>query len=163
LTASAAGVDVAANARRRLHSGGTNWMTSARQSEGPTTLKEGATMSRKQKKTKPAGKARKTPKTTARVVAAPTATKDRDPRLPAPGATLARTYKGKEYRVTVLDAGFRYDGKDWRSLTAIARAVTGYPAISGPAWFGIAERGTGATGRGTKRDAATGATVAATA
>lgn len=120
-------------------------------------------MSKKQTKTKPAGKARKTPKPAARTAAAPTATKDRDPRLPAAGATLARTYKGKEYRVTVLDAGFRFDGKEWRSLTAIARAVTGYPAISGPAWFGIAERGTGATGRGTTRDVATDATAAATA
>jgi hypothetical protein len=151
---------VAVEAKRRLHSGGVTLMTSARQSEGPTTLKEGADMSKKQTKTKPAGKARKAPKTAARVAAAPTA-KDRDPRLPAPGATLSRTYKGKEYRVTVLDAGFRFDGKDWRSLTAIARAVTGYPAISGPAWFGIAERGTGATGRGTPGDAGT--TAAATA
>ena len=86
-------------------------------------------MLKKQTTKKPAGKARKTTKP-ARTAAAPTATKDRDARLPAPGATLARTYKGKEYRVTVLDAGFRLDGKDWRSLTAIARAVTGYPAIS---------------------------------
>jgi hypothetical protein len=120
-------------------------------------------MAKKQTKTKPAGKARTTAKTAARTAARPTATKDRDPRLPAPGATLVRTYKGKEYRVTVLDSGFRFDGKEWRSLTAIARSVTGYPAISGPAWFGIAERGTGATVRNTKRDAATDAAAAATA
>ena len=145
-------------ARFRLHSGGMNWMSSARQSEGPTTLKEGADMSKKQTTTKPAGKARKIPKTAARTAAAPTANA-RDPRLPTSGTTLSRTYKGKEYRVTVLDAGFRFDGKDWRSLTAIARAVTGYPAISGPAWFGIAERGTGATGRDTKRDPGTKATT----
>ena len=147
-------------ARFRLYSGGTNWMTSARRSEGPTTLKEGADMAKKPTKTKPAGKARTTPTTVTRTAAAPTATKDRDPRLPAAGTTLARTYKGKEYRVTVLDAGFRFDGKDWRSLTAIARAVTGYPAISGPAWFGIAERGTSRTSRATERDAGTGATAA---
>ena len=120
-------------------------------------------MSKKQTKKKRAEKARKTTKPVVRTTAASTARKGRDPRLPVPGATLARTYKGKEYRVTVLDAGFRFDGKDWRSLTAIARAVTGYPAISGPAWFGIAENGTGATGRGTKRDAAADATAAATA
>ena len=83
--------------------------------------------------------------------------------MPAAGATLARTYKGKEYRVTVLDAGFRFDGKDWRSLTAIARAVTGYPAISGPAWFGIAESGTGATERRTTRGAARAPIAPATA
>jgi hypothetical protein len=145
---------VALEARFHLHSGGVTLMSRAPQSEGPTTLKEGATMSKKQTTKKPAGKARRTTKP-ARTAAAPTGTKERDPRLPATGATLARTYKGKEYRVTVLDAGFRFDGREWRSLTAIARAVTGYPAISGPAWFGIADRGTGATGRGTKRDAGT--------
>jgi hypothetical protein len=110
----------------------------------------------KKQTTRPAGKARKTPKA-ARATAAPKRTTARDPRLPAPGKVLARTYKGKQYRVTVLDAGFRFDGKDWRSLTAIARAVTGYPAISGPAWFGIAERGTGRTSRATKRDVETAA------
>lgn len=41
------------------------------------------------------------------------------------------------------------------AAAAIALHVTGYPAISGPASFGIAERGTGATGRDTKRDART--------
>lgn len=104
-------------------------------------------MAKKPKQTKTAGKARKAPK-----IAAPRGT--RDPRLPATGGVLTRTFKGKEYRVTVLDAGFRFDGKDWRSLTAIALHVTGYPAISGPAWFGIAAGGTGATGRGTKRNVA---------
>ena len=112
-------------------------------------------MSKKQTTKKPAAKARKTRKPAARTAAALRAAKDRDPRLPAPGATLARTYKGKEYRVTVLDAGFRFDGKDWRSLTAIARAVTGYPAISGPAWFGIAERGAARPSRDAGTAAAT--------
>jgi len=86
-------------------------------------------MSKKQTKKKPAGKARKAPKTAARTAAAPTPT-DRDPRLAAP---LSRTYKGTEYRVTVLDAGFRFDGKDWRSLTAIARALTGLARRHAPA------------------------------
>jgi hypothetical protein len=111
-------------------------------------------MAKKPKPTKTAGRTRKAPKT-----AAPRGT--RDPRLPAPGGVLTRTFKGKEYRVAVLDAGFRYDGKEWRSLTAIALHVTGYPAISGPAWFGVAGRGTGAMGRGTKRDAGTTATATA--
>ena len=53
------------------------------------------------------------------------------------------------------------DGKEWRSLTAIARAVKGYPAISigGPAWFGIEEPETGAPKRGAPRDAGTAATA----
>ena len=65
--------------------------------------------------------------------------RERAQRLPAPGAVLSRSYKGEDYRVTVLDDGFRWEGKDFRSLTALARTITGYPAISGPAWFGLTE------------------------
>ena len=79
-------------------------------------------MSKKPKPTKTAGRTRKASKT-----AAPRGT--RDPRLPAPGGVLTRTFKGKEYRVTVLDAVFRFDGSDlmpgavgagseWKELTA---------------------------------------------
>ena len=49
----------------------------------------------------------------------------RDPRLPRPGTVLTRTFNGKEIKVEVLDAGFRYDGDVWRSLSAIARKVSG--------------------------------------
>jgi hypothetical protein len=101
-------------------------------------------MAKKQTKSKPAGKARKSPKS-APADAVPKAektprTRERDPRLPAAGTVLTRKYKDKEFRVTVLEDGFRCDGKEYRSLTAIARMATGYPAISGPAWFGLAER-----------------------
>ena len=51
----------------------------------------------------------------------------RDPRLPRPGTVLTRTFNGKEIKVEVLDAGFRYDGDVWRSLSAIARKVSGTP------------------------------------
>ena len=87
-------------------------------------------MAKKPKPTKTAGRTRKAPKT-----AAPRGT--RDPRLPAPGTVLQRTFKGKELRVTVLDEGFRWDGRDFRSLTAVALAITGYPACSGPHFFGL--------------------------
>lgn len=50
----------------------------------------------------------------------------RDPRLLVAGATLVRPYKGKDIRVRVLADGFEYAGMPYRSLTAIARAVTGY-------------------------------------
>ena len=46
-------------------------------------------------------------------------------RLPKPGGILTRTFKGKEIKVEVLDAGFAYDGKTWRSLSAIAKEVSG--------------------------------------
>jgi len=49
----------------------------------------------------------------------------RDERLPAPGTVLTRVFKGHEYHVTVLPSGFEYDGQAYRSLTAVAHAITG--------------------------------------
>ena len=49
----------------------------------------------------------------------------RDPRLPKAGTVLTRVFNSKEIKVEVLDAGFRYDGDVWRSLSAIARKVSG--------------------------------------
>ncbi len=72
--------------------------------------------------------------------AAPTTGKPRDPRLPAVGTTIEKTYKGKVLKVEVLEAGFRFDGREWSSLTAIAMAVTGAKSINGPLFFGIAKR-----------------------
>ncbi len=50
---------------------------------------------------------------------------ERDPRLPKKGVTLKRTFKGKEYHVLVQDATFVYDGKTYKSLSAVAKAITG--------------------------------------
>jgi len=93
------------------------------------------------KKTKSAGKTRKAPKV-AKAARAPKDAKprERDPRLPAAGTVLVRPYKGKDYRVTVLDEGFRYDGREFRSLSKLASAITGYKAINGFLWFGLTGR-----------------------
>ena len=58
---------------------------------------------------------------------APAPVRERGPPPPGgAGTTLpTRTFQGKEIRVEVLDAGFAYDGKTWRSLSAIAKAVSG--------------------------------------
>lgn len=45
--------------------------------------------------------------------------------VPLPGSTLWRTYKGKAYGVIVLPKGFEYEGKVYRSLSAVANAITG--------------------------------------
>ena len=59
------------------------------------------------------------------VLAAPTSADGRD-RLPIPGTVLTRTYRGKHIAVTVLaDGTFEWDGQTYRSLSAIAKAVTG--------------------------------------
>ena len=48
-----------------------------------------------------------------------------DPRLPPPGGQVTRKYKGQAITVTVLADGFEYQGERHRSLSAIAKAVTG--------------------------------------
>jgi hypothetical protein len=48
-----------------------------------------------------------------------------DPRLPAPGGSVERHYKGRDIVVTVREDGFEYDGKLYKSLSAIAHEVTG--------------------------------------
>lgn len=62
-----------------------------------------------------------------------------DPRLPAPGTVLERSFKGKVHKVTVRADAFEYAGKEYRSLTAAAKAATGYPSISGTLFWGIAK------------------------
>ena len=52
------------------------------------------------------------------------AKRDRDPRLPPPGTVIEREYDGKTIRVKIIDDGFEYRGKTYRSLSAIAREVT---------------------------------------
>jgi hypothetical protein len=50
---------------------------------------------------------------------------DHDPRLPPPGNWVERPYKGRLVRVLVLADGFEFEGERYRSLSAIAKAVTG--------------------------------------
>lgn len=48
-----------------------------------------------------------------------------DPRKPIAGTKLVREWAGVEHTVTVLRDGFEYQGRRYKSLSAIARAVTG--------------------------------------
>ncbi len=63
----------------------------------------------------------------------------RDPRLPPPGATLTRRYRGHEVRVLVLEDGFEWDGRRFGSLSALAREVTGQ-RWNGLLFFGLTKR-----------------------
>jgi len=56
----------------------------------------------------------------------------------APGTRLVRDWHGVGYTVTVLDEGFEFDGRHWKSLTAITRAITGGHR-SGTIFFGLTE------------------------
>ena len=49
----------------------------------------------------------------------------KDKRLPIPGTTITKEYKGSIYKVRVLEKGFEYNGKIYKSLTAIAYEITG--------------------------------------
>ncbi len=51
--------------------------------------------------------------------------KPRDPRLPTPGSAIVREYKGRKHRVVVLDDDFEYEGDRYRTLTAVAKTITG--------------------------------------
>ena len=48
-----------------------------------------------------------------------------DDRLPMAGTLLKREYKGRTIQVRVLQDGFEFDGDVYRSLSAVARKVTG--------------------------------------
>jgi hypothetical protein len=62
----------------------------------------------------------------------------RDPRLPPPGSFLTRKFKGSDIVVKVLDHGFEYDGRPFKSLSAIAQEVTG-SKWNGFAFFALTE------------------------
>jgi hypothetical protein len=48
-----------------------------------------------------------------------------DNRLPLPGTILTREYKGQTVQVKVLPKGFEFDGEVYKSLSAVAKAITG--------------------------------------
>ena len=53
-----------------------------------------------------------------------------------PGTRLMREWRGRSHDVLVLDDGFSWQGTHYRSLSAIARKITG-TAWSGPLFFGL--------------------------
>ena len=64
-------------------------------------------------------------------------TRNRVARL-KPGARLIREWGGETHAVIVLDDGFEWRGQRWRSLSVIAREITG-AHWSGPRFFGLNE------------------------
>jgi len=64
--------------------------------------------------------------------------KSPDTRLPMAGALLTRQYCGGSITVKVLGNGFLYEGDVYRSLTAVAKAVTG-SHWNGFDFFGLRE------------------------
>ena len=55
---------------------------------------------------------------------------------PLPGTRLVREWHGQRHEVTAGEGGFEYNGRRYRSLSAIAKAITG-AHWSGPQFFGL--------------------------
>ena len=72
--------------------------------------------------------------------------RDQDAPLPAlghfangslkPGTVLVREHAGVRHHVTVAKDGFSWNGSDFKSLSKVARAITG-TAWNGPRFFGL--------------------------
>jgi len=49
----------------------------------------------------------------------------KDKRLPIPGTVITKEYRDAKYQVKVLEKGFEYNGKIYKTLSAIAKEITG--------------------------------------
>ncbi len=65
--------------------------------------------------------------------------KPAEPSLLKPGARLVREWHGRTHVVAVLDDAFEFEGRQYGSLTQIARQITG-AHWSGPRFFGLTKR-----------------------
>jgi hypothetical protein len=63
-----------------------------------------------------------------------------DDRLPPAGTILTREYKGTVVQVHVLQSGFEYAGQVYKSLSAVAKAVTG-SHCNGYTFFRLGQQG----------------------
>ncbi len=86
------------------------------------------------------------PKTSASSSAGPTSVGtidiSMDGRLPMPGAVITRRYKGRTVEVRVLPRGFEYEGEVYRTLSAVAKQITG-AHWNGYYFFGLSAKGQG--------------------
>lgn len=56
-----------------------------------------------------------------------------------PGTQLEREHGGALHRVSVIEAGFSWQGRTYRSLSEVARAITG-TNWNGPRFFGLRDK-----------------------
>lgn len=64
--------------------------------------------------------------------------KERDGRLPAVGAVITKKYHGQNLEVKVLETGFEYQGKTYKSISRVAMNIVKRP-ISGYVFFGLSK------------------------
>ena len=66
----------------------------------------------------------------------PKAARRREPKRLLPGTELRREWKGVEHVVLVREHNFEYEGRPYKSLSAIARSITNV-RWNGPLFFGL--------------------------
>ena len=60
--------------------------------------------------------------------------------MPVTGTRFVRDWNGRHYEVIAIPNGFDYEGRTYRSLTAVAKAITG-THWNGRIFFGLEKRG----------------------
>lgn len=103
-----------------------------------TTTKKTTSKKAKASKARKATEPRKKP-TAKRTAAVKPKAAPRAAGGPATGTVLHRKYKDRDLEVRVLPEGYEFDGLTFSSLSALAKHITGYPAISGPVFFKLVE------------------------
>jgi len=76
------------------------------------------------------------PRRLAKLIAGTPISETPAPRALKSGARLVREWNGKTHTVEAVDGGFLWKDTHFRSLSAVARAITG-ARWSGPRFFGI--------------------------
>ena len=66
------------------------------------------------------------------------ATKPKDLRIPPTGSIISKTYRGQQVEVKVLENGFEYKGKLYKSISRVAMTIT-KRQISGYVFFGLSK------------------------
>ncbi|NQU48565.1 MAG: DUF2924 domain-containing protein [Planctomycetes bacterium] len=61
------------------------------------------------------------------------------PGMPSVGTIITKEWNGQRIHVEILDKGFAWNGETYRSLTAVAKAVTG-THWNGKLFFGLTKR-----------------------
>ncbi len=64
------------------------------------------------------------------------ASKTKDSRIPPVGSVISKTYRGQQIEVKVLESGFEYKGKVYKSISRVAMTITKHQ-ISGYVFFGL--------------------------
>ena len=70
-------------------------------------------------------------------------TEPRDPRVPPVGTVVRRVFDGKTHEVTVCVEGFEYEGRKYKTLSAIANQIAG-SRWNGFLFFGLKKPGAAA-------------------